>query len=285
MTDPPPKPKRIRVQSRVMFSEKIQIQNYNDQDTPNSLYKVTPGPILKYKSTHHFYCSCPEEKPTSKTTGTEAGTFSNLRRNQDITPAKAHYLAAIYKGIECPIHKVTQRVTKDKSEGVSDRHAIKSDTSKTSKNNQLPDHIKQSTPLMKLIHERQIAGSNQIKSDATLRTKGKTEETRWDNNTNPPASPHVNIKHFTPIKQTQRTFPGQSPNRQLNQGSEQRTDADRTVPGQSPPRTVTPLLVNKQQTEDAPAVTPTTKSLIPPETEVGVTVRTFPGQSPPPQTN
>ena len=78
MTDPPPKPKIMRVQYRVMFNDKIQIQHFKKQDTPDSLYKLTPDPILKHKTTHHFYCSCPEEKITSTGINNETGTFSKL---------------------------------------------------------------------------------------------------------------------------------------------------------------------------------------------------------------
>ena len=65
MTDPPPKPKAIRVQHRIMFEDDIHTQKFKEDEPPLTLPKRLPKSILKRNSTHHFYCECMEENPDS----------------------------------------------------------------------------------------------------------------------------------------------------------------------------------------------------------------------------
>ena len=64
ITHPTPRPKPIRVQSRGMLTNRNQIQEFKSEDPPRSLYKLQPSPILKDKSTHHFYTARVPQKKT-----------------------------------------------------------------------------------------------------------------------------------------------------------------------------------------------------------------------------
>ena len=105
MTEPPPKPLPMRVQYRVMFKDTIQIQKYNDQDPPNTLYKLLPNPLLKNQSTHHFYCTCTDHEDTQTTHQPQSSTFSKLRQNHDIPKTKTlHKINTIHSISPCPMH-------------------------------------------------------------------------------------------------------------------------------------------------------------------------------------
>ena len=89
MTDPPPKPKAIRVQHRIMFEEDIHTQKFQKEEPPSTLPKLLPKPILKRNSTHHYYCECMEENTEDIE---EVKRFTpNLRANPDIPSTKLHH--------------------------------------------------------------------------------------------------------------------------------------------------------------------------------------------------
>ena len=104
MTDPPPKPKAIKVQHRIMFKDTTQFQEFNPEDPPNALFKLLPRPLLKAQSTHHFYCTCTDEQTQDKPQNQLTTTFDKLRKDHDIPRTKTHTMRAIQTKNPCPKH-------------------------------------------------------------------------------------------------------------------------------------------------------------------------------------
>ena len=282
MTEPPPKPKRMRVQSRVNFSEKIQIQNYNEIDTPDSLYKAIPKTILKMKSTHHFFCTCPHEQLEKTSLEIPSGTFSKLRQNHDI-PTHTHKVNAIYTNTHCPMHP-TPTGTPVQQPQLHVKSKVNTQTKGILDNHQVPGEVdaRQPDAIKHPLQNNQYNQINYIEQKTHTTPPGlQAQETPTAQYNNPSASPQLKPQHLTPTTTTRRTVPGRSPTQRANQDIKGPLDAaDRTFPGQSPPRLEIGLTHVNYTPRDMTPLAYHTNILIPFKTKDLVTPRHSPGQSP-----
>ena len=255
MTEPPPKPKTMRVQYRVFFKEDTTTQFFEKEDPPNTLFKLLPRAIYKPKSTHHFYCPCPTEEIKPDTTTGEAGTFQTLIKDADkpVKHVKARISAINTEPDPCNTHLVRDTLETTKGR-VQTNYIDPSDTAT----------IEYLTPWW--LTPRPKAPASQANQCTNIDTK---DTVRTIPGRTPPCLGNqinmtpINVKQDAPIK-----------NKAVHALIPLQTDhiaAVRTIPGRTPPpQTITPKEVQSE--------------LILPETKTEVTVRAIPGRAPPTHT-
>ena len=259
MTEPPPEPKRMRVQYRVLFKENTTTQYFCKTDPPNSLFKLLPDAILKDKSTHHLYCPCCTE--TTKLVPIPKGppNFPTLIGDADWpTTCKSQKISAIQNEADPSIiHMVTDTM-----------ETTKGPLQTTYLNPPDTEDVQYLTPWWLTPQSEPTACQPDTETidlsvDTGRTIPGRappclnTDKTQLINN-NPQDAP-INNKAVPII-----------PTHVIDKA------AGRTVPGQTPPlQTNTDISVNATWGISSEPV------IIPPRTKAGVTGRTVPGRAPP----